>query len=204
MHPSRPFCYFCGEPGHIQVQCKSCMEYLTTGRCELAYGCVVLPSGSEILHEVYGHTLKERVDNWHMLCTNAARPPPPMLSDASSLPQTQASEPEVPVLHTQTHSGCTRPFPDHACALVVNAEWRLDADEQQQLSKALQQAEDLWDEICQKWVKGGRVCTSHIPRLTAMHAGSNSIHSGAALRAFTSHRLSLTRVGPPHYASHHC
>ncbi|KAI5980712.1 hypothetical protein EDD15DRAFT_2431683 [Pisolithus albus] len=59
-----PFCFFCGQKGHIRVNCDSCKEYLAAGKCLIVKGRVVLPTGQEIPREVPGRTLKDRVDRW--------------------------------------------------------------------------------------------------------------------------------------------
>ncbi|KAI5998920.1 hypothetical protein F5J12DRAFT_895316 [Pisolithus orientalis] len=82
------FCFFCGLSGHIQAGCHSFKSYLASGKCLLVNGCIVLPTGLEIPHEVAGRTLRDRLDSWSSLTSEfEARTGP---SPARSLSPTAA------------------------------------------------------------------------------------------------------------------
>ncbi|KAI6098844.1 hypothetical protein EDD16DRAFT_542831 [Pisolithus croceorrhizus] len=103
------FCFFCGQNGHIQVNCGSCKEYLAAGKCLLVKGRVVLPMGQEIPREVPRHTLKDHLDCWDLgnQSKDIQIPPSsqgqlPLEDVGSQRPQTQmvslgSSQPRLPV-----------------------------------------------------------------------------------------------------------
>ncbi|KAI5986373.1 hypothetical protein EDD15DRAFT_2298644 [Pisolithus albus] len=65
MHPQRfSFCFFCGREGHIRARCRVCTSYLAAGRCQIAGGRVMLPTGEEIPREALGRSLQARLDFW--------------------------------------------------------------------------------------------------------------------------------------------
>ena len=118
--PAHHFCYCCGQDGHIQAQCRQCTEYLQVGKCELASGCIVLPGRSEIPRAVLGHTLKDRIDNWHAL--QAEVPKSGSMCAIPSLPSTPNPIPAHELLaQVPDHSGPSPPLP-HLSLLTLGDE----------------------------------------------------------------------------------
>ncbi|KIO06257.1 hypothetical protein M404DRAFT_24995 [Pisolithus tinctorius Marx 270] len=108
---SYSFCFFCGLSGHIRAGCYSFKSYLASGKCLLVNGRVVLPTGLEILREVAGRTLRDRLDNWSSLTSqfkahtgpSPARSLSPTAAPSRSVFDTPSRVPaQTSIMHTQS------------------------------------------------------------------------------------------------------